>query len=263
MASPILAARTRTAIPSLQPSVHRSKSAGLASRLAVVENGASTESFSAFYEGLSEGTCKALQKIEHTTGFPAGAIIFMEGHPARGVYVLRQGRVKLLTTNSEGRTMILKIAKPGEALGLHSVITGKPYDLTAEILEPAELAFIPRADFFKCISEHGDACMHFASLLSRDCQAAYELVRSIGLCQSMPERLARFLLDWSTNGSATDGVVRVKLALTHEEIAQLIGASRETVTRTLSEFKRLRAIELNGSTLVLRNKPALESLVAA
>jgi CRP/FNR family transcriptional regulator len=104
--------------------------------------------------------------------------------------------------------------------------------------------------------------MHFASHLSRDCQAAYDLVRSIGLCQSVSERLARFLLDWSTNGFATDGAVRVKMALTHEEIAQLIGASRETVTRTLSEFKRQRTIEMNGSTLVLKNKTALESLVA-
>ena len=261
MASPIIAART--AASSLQPWASLPNGRGPASRLAVVENGAKKDSLSDFYEGLSVGACTALQKIEHIASFPAGAIIFMEGQPARGVYVLRHGRVKLLTTNSDGRTLILKIAKPGEALGLNSVITGKPYDLTAEILQPAELAFIPRADFFRCITEHGDACMHFASLLSRDCQAAYELVRSIGLCQSVPERLARFLLDWSTSGSVTDGVVRVKLALTHEEIAQLIGASRETVTRALSEFKRQRAIELNGSTLVLRNKPALESLVAA
>ena len=258
MASPILV--TRTAV---SPWVPRPASRGSASQLAVLQKGSSKESFSDFYEGLSEEAGKALQKIEHTASFPAGAIIFMEGHPARGVYILRQGRAKLLATNSDGRTMILKIATPGEALGLNSVITGKPYDLTAEILEPAELAFIPRADFFRCITEHADACMHFASLLSRDCHLAYDLVRSIGLCHSVPERLARFLLEWSTNGSVTDGVVRVKLALTHEEIAQLIGTSRETVTRTLSEFKKQRAIELNGSTLVLRNKPALESLVAA
>ena len=261
MASPIIAARTAAA--SLQAWANGPKSSGSASRLAVVLKAATTECFSDSYEGLSEGTFQALQKIEHPASFPSGAIIFMEGQPARGVYLVRQGRVKLLTTNSDGRTLILKIAKPGEALGLNSVITGKPYDLTAEILQPAELAFIPRAEFLKCITERGDACMHFASLLSRDCRAAYELVRSIGLCQSVPERLAHFLLDWSTNGSATDGVVRVKLALTHEEIAQLIGASRETVTRTLSEFKRQRAIELNGSTLVLRNRLALESLVAA
>jgi CRP/FNR family cyclic AMP-dependent transcriptional regulator len=178
------------------------------------------------------------------------------------VYVIRQGCVKLLTTNSDGRTLILKIAKPGEALGLNSVITGKPYDLTGEILQPAELTFIPRADFLKFISEHADACLHFATYLSRDCHAAYDMVRSIGLCQSVSERLARFLLEWSSNGRAADGPVRVKLGLTHEEIAQLIGASRETVTRTLSEFKKRQTIELNGSTLVLRNKPALEGMAA-
>jgi len=261
MASPSIAAKTT--VPTLQPWVHRPQSPGSTSRFAVVAKSLTRESCSEFCEGLSERTFQILQNIEHAASFPAGAIIFMEGQPARGVYVLRQGRVKLLTTNSDGRTLIVKIAKPGEALGLHSVITGKPYDLTAEILEPAELAFIPRADFLRCIAEHGDACMHFANLLSRDCQSVYELARSIGLCRSVSERLARFLLDWSTNGSAMDGTVRVKLALTHEEIAQLIGASRETVTRTLGEFKRQRTIELNGSTLVLRNKPALESLVNA
>lgn len=261
MASPLLTART--AVSSLQPWVHCPRPPAPASRMAVGEKSATTERLPDFCAGLSEGTSEALQRIEHPASFPSGAIIFMEGQPARGVYVLRQGRVKLLTSNSDGRTMILKIAKPGEALGLNSVISGMAYDVTAEILQPAELAFIPRADFLKCITERGDACMHFASLLSHDCQAAYELVRSIGLCHSVPERLARFLLDWSSNGSVMGGAVRVKLALTHEEIAQLIGASRETVTRTLSEFKRQRAIELNGATLVLKNKPALESLVAA
>ncbi|HEX2661744.1 MAG TPA: Crp/Fnr family transcriptional regulator [Candidatus Acidoferrum sp.] len=260
MASPIMAART--AAPCFERWRNPTKGTGSSARLAVVQTSPTEEAVSDSCEGLSEGTLQALQKVEHLASFPAGAIIFMEGQPARGVYLLRQGRVKLLTTNSDGRTLILKMAKPGEALGLHSVITGTPYDLTAEILQPAELAFIPHADFLKCIDEHGDACLHFANLLSRDCQAVYGLARSIGLCRSVPERLAHFLLDWSTNGSAMDGVVRVKLALTHEEIAQLIGASRETVTRTLSEFKRQQTIELNRSTLVLRNKAALESLVA-
>jgi len=262
MASPVIAART--VVSSLQPWAQgsRPKKGSPPSGLAVVPRTSATEVNSEFYSGLCAATVKEVQKIEHVASFPAGAIIFMEGQPARGVYVLRKGRVKLLTTNSDGRTLIMKIANPGEALGLNSVITGKPYDLTAEILQPAELAFIPRADFLKCITEHGDVCMHYASHLSRDCQAAYELVRTIGLCQSVSERLARFLLEWSTNGAAMDGTVRVKLALTHEEIAQLIGASRETVTRTLSEFKRQRTIEMNGSTLVLKNKPALESLSA-
>jgi len=261
MASPVIAART--AAPSLPGWPNRPKKASSASGISVVSKPQNTELGPDSYGGLSAEKLAALENMEHTTSFPAGAIIFMEGQPARGVYVVRQGRVKLLTTNSEGRTLILKIAKPGDALGLNSVITGKPYDVTAEILQPAELAFIPRADFLNFITLHGDACLHFASLLSRDCRAAYEVARSIGLSQSVSERLAKFLLDWSLNGPATKGPVRVTLALTHEEIAQLIGASRETVTRALSEFRKQRTIELHGSTLVLRDKQALENLVAA
>jgi CRP/FNR family transcriptional regulator, cyclic AMP receptor protein len=260
MASPVIAARA--AAPSLSVWTNRVQKASSGPGLALLQRIAGSELSDDSPCGLSETALNALEKIEHPASFPAGAIIFMEGQPARGVYILRQGRVKLLTTNSDGRTLILKIAKPGEVLGLNSVITGSPYDLTAEILQPAELAFIPRADFLKCITEHGDACLHFVTHLSRDCHAAYDLARSIGLCQSVSERLAKFLLDWSSNAARTDGAVRVKLALTHEEIAQIIGASRETVTRTLSEFKRHRTIELNGSTLVLKNKAALESLAA-
>lgn len=211
---------------------------------------------------LSESSQKALQKVEQEVSYPAGAIIFTEGQIARGVYMLRQGQVKLLTTNNDGRTLILKIAQPGEELGLDSGISGSPYAATAEILQPAELAFISRADFRKLLTEHGDACLHFANHLSRECHAAYDAVRLIGLLQSASQRLARLLLERSSSRPGADGAVRVNLALTHEEIGQLIGTSRETVTRTLSEFKRKQMIELSGSTLVLRNKLAMESLVA-
>ncbi len=210
--------------------------------------------------GLSDAALKALQKIRHTTTYPAGAMIFMEGQPARGLYILCQGRVKLLTTNSDGRTLILKIAQQGEGLGLNSVITGKPYEMTAEILQPSQIAFISREDFLRFMTEHGDACLHFAQHLSRDCHAAYDLIRSIGLSQSVADRMAKFLLDWSTSGTVSDGMVRVKLALTHQEMAQLIGTSRETVTRILSDFKKQHIIEVNGSTMLLRNRAALQQM---
>ena len=91
---------------------------------------------------------------------------------------------------------------------------------------------------------------------------AYDVIRSIGLSNSAAEKLARFLVEWAGDGRPSDGVVRVKLALTHEEMAQLIGCSRETVSRTLSEFKRQRLVEVNGATLVVRDLEALEDLAA-
>ena len=212
---------------------------------------------------LSEETLEGLDRLQHATAYPAGALIFVEGQVPRGVYILCQGRAKLMATNRDGKTFIMKIAQPGEILGLHAVVTGGPYELTVETLQPSQLAFINRADFLRFIREHGDACLHVAQQLGNDCQSAYAVIRSIGLSHSVSEKLARLLLQWAADGWECEGAIRLKLALTHEEVAQLIGTSRETVTRTLGELKKRKVLELNGSTLVILDKGALERMVPA
>jgi CRP/FNR family transcriptional regulator, cyclic AMP receptor protein len=215
-----------------------------------------------FFCNVSPQTAKVLGEIRRTSSYPAGAILFMEGEPARGVYIVCQGRVKLLTTNSDGKTLIFKIAKPGDILGLNPAISGTPHEITAETLQPTQLAYVSREDFLKFIKEHGDACLQVAQHLGRDCHSAYEVIRSIGLSNSVEEKLARFLVEWSAGAPVTNGGLRVKLALTHEEIAQLIGCSRESVSRSFSEFKRRRLVEVNGSTLLVQDKAALEEMAA-
>jgi CRP/FNR family transcriptional regulator, cyclic AMP receptor protein len=211
---------------------------------------------------LSPRAATSLGAIRRTSSYPAGAILFMEGEQARGVHIVCQGRVKLLTTNSDGKTLIFKIAKPGEILGLHAALSGTPHEIAAETLQPSQLAYVSREDFLKFIRENGDACLQVAQHLGRDCHSAYEVIRSIGLSNSVEEKLARFLLDWSSGGQATNVGVKVKLALTHEEIAQLIGCSRESVSRSFSDFKRKHLVEVNGATLLVQNKEALATLAA-
>ncbi|MFZ0478012.1 MAG: Crp/Fnr family transcriptional regulator [Terriglobales bacterium] len=213
-----------------------------------------------FLTGLSTETMTELNRVKHTTSYPEGAVVLMEGQAPRGVYIVCQGRVKLMTTNSEGKTLIVKIAQPGEVLGLQSVVTDAPYELTAETLQPCQLAFIGRDQFLRLLRTHGDACLRATQHLSGDCQSAYEVIRSIGLCHSVAGKLARLLKQWSSEGRSDDGVVRMKMALTHEELAQLIGSSRETVTRILGDFKRRGVVELHGATLLIRKPAALESL---
>lgn len=215
-----------------------------------------------YFCSLSAETRQDLDAIKHTSSYPEGAVVFVEGQAARGVYVVCQGRAKLTTTSRDGRTLILRIAQAGEILGLHSVVSGTPHELTVETLQPCQLAFIAREDFVKFLKMHGDACLHAARDLSRDCQAAYNSIRSIGLSHSAMEKVARLLLQWTGDGKMIDGVIRVKLALTHEEISQLIGISRETVTRLLGDLKKRGVGELKGSTLIVRNKAALEHLAA-
>ncbi len=215
-----------------------------------------------FFCALSHSSTKALDELKHTSSYPEGAMVFMEGQAARGIYVVCQGRAKLMTTSTEGKTLILKIAQPGDVLGLHAVVSGRPYEITAETLQPCQLAFIAREDFLRFLKQNGDACLQAAQHVSRDCQLAYESIRSIGLSHSVTEKLARLLLQWSNDGRPSNGMIRVKLSLTHEEIAQLIGSTRETVTRTLSEFKKRAIAELTGSTLLIRNPAGLQSLAA-
>ncbi len=212
-----------------------------------------------FFCDLPPAVVKAFEAIKHTTAYPEGAVLFVESESPRGIFVLCKGRVKLSVTSSEGRTMILRIVHPGEVLGLNAVVSGDAYQATAETLEPCQVNFVKRDDFLRFVHDNREACVHAAQQLSKSYQAACNQIRSLGLSQSVPERLARFLLEWAAKGHEAKQGTRVKLALTHEEIGQIIGSSRETVTRTLKDFKSRQLVSLRGSTLVIQNKPALES----
>lgn len=216
-----------------------------------------------FFCALPKESLDVFNQIKHAAIYPEHAVIFLEGQVPRGIFMLCQGRAKLSTTARDGKTFILRIAKAGEVLGLHATVTGRPYELTVETMQPCQLNFVSREDFLRFLNKHGDACLHAAQHISRDYQDACNVVRSVGLSHSISERLARFLLESSAEGRAPNGVLRTKLALTHEDIAQLIGTSRESITRTLSEFRKMDIVELKGSTLIIRNKAALGRLVAA
>ena len=218
---------------------------------------------SGFFCDLPKPSLEHLEKIKYASAFPQGSVLFVEGQAPRGIYIVCVGRVKLTTTSRDGKTLILRIAQAGEVLGLHGTVSGKPYELTAEALQPCQLDFIKRDDFLKFLQTHADACLNAAHHLSESCQTAYDMIRSLGLSHSVSEKLARLLLEWASDGEQTKEGIRVKIALTHEEIAQLIGTSRETVTRVLGEFRDKEFAQLRGSTLLIRNRAALEKMIGA
>jgi CRP/FNR family cyclic AMP-dependent transcriptional regulator len=216
---------------------------------------------SGYFCNLPPASLQELDKVKYASAYPQGAVLFVEGQAPRGLYMICGGRVKLSTTSRDGKTLILRIAQAGEVLGLHATVSGKPYELTAEALQPCQLDFIRRDDFLRFLQHHSDACLNAAQHLSKNCQSAYEMIRSLGLSHSVAEKLARLLLEWSSDGDVVKEGIRIKVSLTHEEIAQLIGTSRETVTRVLGEFRQKKLAQLRGSTLVILDKPALERMI--
>jgi len=200
-----------------------------------------------------------LNEIKSTAVYPKSAMLFIEGQQPRGVFVLCTGKAKLSTSSSEGKTIIIKISEPGDVLGLNATISNHPYEVTAEMIEPGQANFITRDALLHFLREHGEVALRVAEQLSQNYYTAYEEIRTLGLATSPAEKFAKLLLSWDSG--QTNGSKQIKLTLTHEEIAEMIGTTRETVSRLFSDFKKKQLLQLKGSNLVIRNKAALEKLV--
>lgn len=216
-----------------------------------------------FFCSLPRPSLEALERLKVTNLFAKGVPIFGEGESPRGIFIVCQGRAKLSMTDSEGKALTVGVAEPGDVLGLQAVITGERHELTAQTLQLCQMNFVGRHDFLDFLTAHGEACLRAAQHLSCDCQSAADLIRSLGLSHMVVQRLARFLLQNSTRGEHCNGAIRLNIAMTHDEIAQSIGASRETVTRLLTKFRNDSVAQLEGRTLLIHNRLALERLVAS
>ncbi|MBI3652699.1 MAG: Crp/Fnr family transcriptional regulator [Acidobacteria bacterium] len=216
-----------------------------------------------FFCDLSAATMPVFDAISTAMPYPTGVVIFMEGQMAHGIYVLCSGRVKLSTSSGDGKTVIIEVAEPGEVLGLSATISAMPYEVTAVAMETCQVNFVRKDDFLRFLSENGEACLRVAQHLSRTYHTAYEQTRALALYTAR-ENLAQVLLKWcGERGRATEQGIRVTLPLSHEELGQTLGTTRETVSRLLTELKREQIIFLRGSALFVRDKGALEKLVGS
>jgi CRP/FNR family cyclic AMP-dependent transcriptional regulator len=209
---------------------------------------------------LPTAALKHLESITAAASYPKGATLFVEGQKPRGVFILCNGRVKLSTSSADGKTLILRVPERGEILGLAATISGQPYQASAEVLEPAQANFIAHNDFLEFLKTHGEAALRVAQELSENYHLAIAEMRTIGLSHSAAEKFARFLFEQIADGENVDGQVRATLTLTHEEIAQMIGSSRETVTRLFSDFKKKQILQVRGSTVIVRDLETLRKL---
>jgi len=216
-----------------------------------------------FFCQLPPAAVKDFDAIKSTATYPKGALLFMERQDARGVFVLCEGEVKLSISSSEGKTLIMRVAKAGEILGLMPALSGSPYEVTAETIHPCQIAFVRREDFLRFVAKHPEASQGVVKQISSQYQGACEQLRTVGLAASAQEKLARLLLTWSAGMQQTKEGTQIKVPLTHEEIAEFIGTTRETVTRTLSDFKVRHLVAIHGSTLMIPNRAALESFANA
>ncbi len=206
---------------------------------------------------LAPEAAKEFESIKLSSQYPAGSILFMENEAARGIFLVCSGKVKLSVSSKGGRTLILQMAKPGEMIGLTASMSGVPYEVTAEVLYPSQVVFIRREDFLRFLHRFPEVYAAVIRQLNLQYGRACEQLRTIGLSTTAHEKLARLFLHWPSDEKQAAGAGQIKVPLTHEQIAACLGSTRETVTRTLSDFKNKHLVTLRGATVMIPNRPAL------
>ena len=206
---------------------------------------------------LTPAAAKEFESIKLSSRYPEGSILFLENEKARGIFLVCSGKVKLSVSSRGGKTLILQIASPGEVIGLSASMSGTPYEVTAETLHPSEIVFIRREDFMQFIHRFPEAYEAVIRQLNLQYGRACEQLRTIGLSTTVHEKLARLFLHWSSGEQPSTEINQIKVPLTHEQIASCLGSTRETVTRTLSDFKHRHLVTLRGTTVMIPDRSAL------
>jgi CRP/FNR family transcriptional regulator, cyclic AMP receptor protein len=215
-----------------------------------------------FFCRFSQQPLRSLDEVSHHTVMPGGAVLFVEGQKPRGVFILCSGSVRLSTISKEGKMLVLKQATAGEVLGLSAAFSGTNYEVTAETVTTCQLNFIGRQDLVNLLHSENEMGVQSAVWLSREFQGVYRDIHGLVLARSSLGKLARLLLSsCAPPGSPPSKELPAGTDMTHEEMAQRIGTSRETVTRWLTELKKKKLIRSDGDTLVIRDYAGLESMI--
>jgi len=208
---------------------------------------------------LEKDPLDLLSGVGHITLYPAYATLLKEGQVSPGVYILCSGRVKLSVDTAAGKTVILKVAERRQALGLSTVVTGRPAPVTATTMDLCQIKFVERDNFKRLMEGDARIALTCARLLAQEVGGTFDDVYDLLLARSSTEKLVRLLLSWVADEPHNRNL-RVASDFTHEEMAQMIGSSRETVTRLLCEMRRKELIRIEGSTLVIPNRVALQAI---
>jgi CRP/FNR family transcriptional regulator, cyclic AMP receptor protein len=215
-----------------------------------------------FFCQFDPETLAAWDKITFTNVYPDGALLYAEGEMPAGLFILCTGSAKLSISSGSGKTLIKRVVQPGETLGLSSVLSGNAYKATAETVNPSQLKFVKRDDFTRFVAEHRDVQFNIARQLIEECESDANQIRALGLANSAAERLAQLLLTWcEEEGRPSESGMRFPVMMTHEDISQMIGTSRETVTRLLKSFRDKKILTVRRSSMTVHKKSDLEDLI--
>ncbi len=211
------------------------------------------------FQGLSEAEFKAVASCLREKSFNKGEILFSEGKPCERVFIVQSGRVKLFRTASSGREQTLETLGPGETCACNPGSLNWSCMTTAQALDSCKVWYLSREDYVRMVQSNSRLSHTLNQIFAERIKAFSCLIEEVSL-KDVEKRLVRFLLDMLAQKEGKGNVLYVPF--TREEIAQRIGAARETVARHLNQLKRAKLIDIKPYQITIRDKAGLENLLA-
>ena len=203
------------------------------------------------FTGLDDEAAAALLASTTSVELPRGQALFSEGQPGEHLYVIVAGKIKLGRTSGDGRENLLTVLGPGEMFGELSLFDPGPRTATATAVSDARLIALGHTDLQSWLTGRPDVAQHLLGALARRLRRTNETLADL-VFSDVPGRVAKALLDLANRfGRPVDGGLLVAHELTQEELAQLVGASRETVNKALADFAARGWLRLEARAVVL------------
>jgi CRP/FNR family cyclic AMP-dependent transcriptional regulator len=215
---------------------------------------------SSLFEGISRKSRDAILSFTRSVVVPKKGAFFLPPESEGGVHWLASGRMKIVRLSPRGRELILEIIEPGEIFGELSVLGVDPRAIMAEAMERSVVGMVARRPFNELLQNDPSLNMKFVKLMARKRRDLESRLENL-VFRSVPGRLAQLLLHLGrVYGVPDNGGIHLRIWLSQQDMGNLIGASREVVSLTLSDFRRRGFIDVTRRRLVIRRPRPLEQL---
>ena len=198
-----------------------------------------------------------LSKLRFKRHYAANSTLYTQGQMSDGAFILCEGRVKLSNCSANGRVITFGIAVAGDVLGLSAALMDSEHENTAEAIEDCQVNFLGRDELSEFLRTHPDACLNAARQISRDYQTAFKRMCSLASPDKVANKLARLFLDWSGSEQHDRIPIRLDNGVTHEALGEMIGVTRETITRALKHLRESEVATLKGHDLLIHGRDRL------
>ncbi len=213
------------------------------------------------FDGISPSEMQEMEKITRMEEVKKRQPLYLPGDPSSNVYLLKKGRVKIANSAPSGKEVTFDILEPGEVFGELEVLEDAPRSTSAETLDDTLICVIPRKDFDQYLAMHPNVTVKLTKLIGLRLRKIQSRVEDL-VFRDVPARLAHLLVELSKSDGVKEGNgIRLKAKLTHQEMANLIGCSRETVSSTLGQFRDDGLVRLDGRTITILNEKGLSRLL--